>query len=189
MKGGQRVLVLEVPLTESFDEERMEFVTSSAIKLELEHSLVSLSKWEAKFEKPFLSNTEKTSEESLWYIKCMTLTPDVPPEVFSLLTEKHIKEISDYINGKQTATWFRDDPSRPRSHEVITGEIIYYWMLSLNINIEAENWHLNRLITLIRVVQEKNAPPKKRTRTEQADLARQRRELNEQRRRQFASNG
>lgn len=112
----------------------------------------------------------------------MTLTPDVPPEVFSKLTKQNVEDVIAYINGKQTATWFREDPNRPRSHEIITGEIIYYWMLSLNINIEAENWHLNRLITLVRVVNEKNAPPKK---MKPEDLARQRAEINRRRQAEF----
>jgi len=155
------VLVIEVPMTEAFDESKMEFVTTSAYKLELEHSLVSLSKWEQKFEKPFLSNDEKTPEETLWYVKAMSLNPEVPPEVFSKLTNEHISKISEYINGNHTATWFREDPNRPRSHEVFTNEVFYYYMLTLSIDISAENWHLNRLITLIRVTNEKNAPPKK----------------------------
>jgi hypothetical protein len=182
------VLIIEVPLEESFDEEKMEFVTTSAYKLELEHSLVSLSKWEAKFEKPFLSNEDKTAEESLWYIEAMTITPDVPPEVFAKLSQKNIDDVSAYINGKQTATWFREDPNKPKSREIITGEIIYYWMLSLNIDQECENWHLNRLITLIRVVNEKNAPPKKAGRMDRAEMARRRNELNQRRLAESAAN-
>lgn len=176
------MLTIEVTTEESFDEERMQFVTTSTYKLELEHSLVSLSKWEAKFGKPFLSNDEKTAEETLWYIReAMTLTPDVPPEIFAKLSEANIEQINDYINDKQTATWFREDPSRPRSREIITAEIIYYWMLSLNISKEHEHWHLNRLITLVRTVSEKNQPPKKNGRTDRAEMARRRAELNQQR--------
>src|SRR5690242_5372433 len=160
----------------------MKFVTTSAYKLELEHSLVSLSKWEQKFKKPFLSSEDKTAEETLWYIReAMTLTPDVPPEIFNQLSNANIEQINEYINDKATATWFREDPNRPRNREIITAEIIYYWMLSLNISKEHEDWHLNRLITLIRTVSEKNQPPKKTARTSQAELARQRSELNRQR--------
>lgn len=176
------MLVIEVPLEESFDEERMEFLTTSAYRLELEHSLASLSKWESKFEKPFLSADEKTAEESLWYIQAMTLTPNVPPEIFAKLSQENITEITEYINGKQTATWFREDPNKPKNrNEIITAEVIYYWMLSLNISKDCEDWHLNRLITLIRTTSEKNAPPKKKGRVDHAEMARQRNAVNQRR--------
>lgn len=180
------MLRIDVPMEEAFDEEREEFVVTSAFKLELEHSLVSLSKWEQKFEKPFLSKEEKTAEEALWYIEAMTLTPDVPPEVYSRLSQENVTAINEYINGKHSATWFREDPSRPQNREIITSEVIYYWMLSMNIGMECETWHLNRLITLIRVTNEKNAPPKKMSR---ADAARQRSQSNKQRQAQLGSRG
>lgn len=176
------MLTIEVTIEESYDEERMLFVTTIAQTLELEHSLASLSKWEQKYKKPFLSSEDKTAEETLYYIReCMTLTPNVPPGVFSKLSEQNIIEINDYINDKATATWFREDPSRQRNREIITAEIIYYWMLSLNIAKEHETWHLNRLITLIRTVSEKNQPPKKMTRNDRAEALRQRDEINRQR--------
>ena len=180
------MLVIEVPLTESYDEEKEEFVIESSFKLELEHSLVSLSKWEQKFEKPFLSNEPKTAEETLWYVEAMTLTPDVPPEVFASLTNENIQSINNYINAKMTATWFRETGPGSQNREIITSEVIYYWMLTLNIDIDCENWHLNRLITLVRVTNEKNAPPKKVSR---AEAARQRSELNKRRQAQYATQG
>jgi hypothetical protein len=180
------VLAIEVPMSEGFNEETKEFVPADVIKLELEHSLVSLSKWESKFEKPFLSTDDKTSEEILFYLKAMTLTPDVPDEVYLKLTMDHIKEIDAYIGAKMTATWFREDVNRGRQREVITAELIYYWMFSSGIDMTCENWHLNRLFTLIKVFSEKNKPSKKMTR---AEMAQQQRALNAQRRAQLGSSG
>lgn len=181
------MLVIDVPLAESFDEEKSEFVVTKFYRLELEHSLVSLSKWEERFKKPFLSDTEKTQEETLWYIQAMAGTKEIPPEVFYHITEEHSTQISEYINDKATATWFREDKNRPRNREIITAEIIYYWMLSLNIDKAFEYWHLNRLITQIRVVNEKNAPPKKMSRSEQADRMQRQAELNRRRQAEMAA--
>ena len=180
------MLAIEVPMSEGFNEETKEFVPADVIKLELEHSLVSLSKWESKFEKPFLSTENKTPEEILYYVQVMTLTPDVPPEVFLKLTEENIKAIDDYVGAKMTATWFREDANRGRSRETITAELVYYWMFSSGIPKECEDWHLNRLFTLIKVFSEKNKPQKRMSRSE---IARQQRELNAQRRARLGTSG
>lgn len=179
------MLQLQVPMSESFDEVSNLFITSY-YAMELEHSLVSLSKWEAFFEKPFLSPADKTDEEILWYVRAMTVSPNTPPEVFLRLSQKNFSEINDYINGKSTATTFREMPHSPSSKEVITAEIIRYWMIALNIPAEYESWHLNQLFALIRVTNLKNAPAKKMGRQE---AARRQQSLNAQRLAQLGTRG
>lgn len=180
------MLRLRVGGTESFDEKTNEFVKVGGTVLELEHSLVSLSKWEEIFEKPFLGKEEKTPEEVVTYIKCMCLDPDIPPGVLQELGEDDFAAINEHMNRKMTATWFRDAPGAPKSSEVITAELIYYWMTVFHIPFEAERWHLNKLFTLIRICNVKTAKPKKMSRAEEAA---RRRELNAQRRAQLGTTG
>ncbi len=179
------MLNISVPMVEAFDDDKQEFIVAEAFDLSFEHSLASLSKWEGFWHKPFLSNEEKTAEETNWYIKAMITTPDVPPEVFSRLSNHQIHQINEYIGEKMTATWFREEKGRP-NREIITAEIIYYWMISLNIPFECQHWHLNRLLTLIRVCNQKNAPAKKMTPRQAAE---QQRNLNAQRKARLGTRG
>lgn len=180
------MLTITVPGQEFFDETTSEFFETPSYTLELEHSLVSLSKWESRFEKPFLGKDEKSTEEVIGYIECMTLTPGIPSEVFQRLTQNNLDEINAYIGAKMTATTFKELPKKATSTEYVSAELIYYWMVALNIPSEYEDWHLNRLFTLIKVANEKNQPQKKMSRRE---AIAQQRALNAQRRAQAGSNG
>ena len=164
------MLQITVPLgPEEWDEKKREFVEPKTQVLQLEHSLVSLSKWESKWCRPFLSKPPRTHEETLDYIKCMTLTKNVNPEVYNHITRTNIQEINDYIDAPMTATTFSKDESGKRNREIITAELLYYWMIDAKIPFEWQKWHLNRLITLIRVCSIKNTPPKKRSSRETAN--------------------
>lgn len=147
---------------EKYDELTNTFQYSDECVITLEHSLVSLSKWESKWHKPFLTKDEKTLEEIIDYIKCMTITKNVDEEVYSRLTNEHLQAVRDYIENPMTATTFSNlQEGRKINREIITSEIIYYWMTVFNIPFECEKWHLNRLLTLINVCNIKNSPPKK----------------------------
>lgn len=159
-----QILIPESP--EQWDEEKEEFIASKEQVLQLEHSLVSISKWESKWNKCFLSSQEKTPEETLDYIKCMTLTKNVNDDIYQKLTEENIKAVNSYIEAPMTATYFYEEEKGRGSREKITSELIYYWMISMNIPFECQKWHLNRLLTLIKVCSIKNAPPKRRSKRE-----------------------
>jgi hypothetical protein len=180
------VLTIIVQGDELFDEATGEFLDRDGFTLDLEHSLVSLSKWESFFEKPFLGKDEKTTAEVFQYIKFMTVTPEVPEEIWQKLSQDNVNAINRYIDAKMTATWFSEQPGAPTSKDVITAELIYYWMITFQIPFECENWHLNRLFTLIRVCNIKQSKPKKMSR---AEIAARNRALNEQRKKQFNTKG
>lgn len=175
-----------------WDEANQQFIYPEEVTLQLEHSLVSLSKWEEIWEVPFLSDTQKTNEQVVSYIKCMTLN-QVDDLAYTMLTQKNFDDIGEYINRKMTATWFTEQKTGPSNpfvkKPIITAEIIYYWMIALTIPQEYETWHINKLFTLIKVCNEKNAPPKKGPRMGKRAMADQRRALNEQRMSQFGTSG
>lgn len=180
------MLQLVIPATEQWDEFRQEFVHVKEQTLQLEHSLVSLSKWESKWCKSFFARQEKTYEETIDYIKCMTLTQNVKDETYYCLTNDHLTQIYKYIEAPMTATRFSDDKNTKTNRETITSELIYYWMIALNIPFECQKWHLNRLLTLIQVCNIKNQPPKKMGKR---DLMSRNAALNAARRKQLNTRG
>ena len=180
------MLRITVPATELWDEEKQQFVVFKGQTLQLEHSLVSVSKWESKWQKAFLTGKPKTADETLDYIKCMTLTQNVSADTYRYLSQDNIEEINKYISSPMTATYFSDQKQRRGSNETTTSELIYYWMIALNIPFECEKWHLNRLLTLIRVCSIKNGPQKKMS---QREILGQNAALNAARRKKLNSRG
>ena len=181
------MLTINIPQRRLWDEAHEEFLYTKGATLVLEHSLVSVSKWEMKWKKPFLGS-EHTNAEMIDYVRCMTISQNVDPEVYQYIDKNTLKIVDDYINDKMTATWFseKNGPKGKSSPQKITNEIIYYWMISLGIPFECQKWHLNRLLTLIRVCELKNAPKKKMSK--KATLA-QNAALNAQRRKSRGSKG
>lgn len=168
------MLEISVAMEESFDENRSKFVVTASVTVALEHSLVSVSKWESLWKEAFLGKKEKTSQQILSYVKLMIIDHELPPGVFQKLIENHMATIQAYIADEATATKLYNDPNAPTSRETITSELVYYWMISMNIPVEFQHWHFNRLITLIRVINLKNTPKKKMSSNERRALNRSR---------------
>lgn len=181
------MLTITIPATELWDERKQEFVSTKERTLQLEHSLLSLSKWESKWCKPFLTREAKTVEETVDYIRCMTVTQNVDPSVYDFLTNENIAAVNEYIAAPMTATWFSDDKKGKSSNEQITSELIYYWMIALQIPFDpCQKWHLNRLLTLVKVCNIKNQPPKKMGKR---DILSRNAALNAARKKQLGTNG
>lgn len=180
------MLEIIIPGREHYDEKRNEFIYTQERVLRLEHSLVSISKWESKWHKPFLSNNEKTVDEIIDYVRCMTITQSVDIDVYNCLTEDNMRAINDYIDAPMTATTFNNMRNQAGNREVITSEIIYYWMITFNIPFECEKWHLNRLLTLVKVCNLKSNPPKKMSKQE---IINRNKQLNAERRKRLNTNG
>lgn len=173
------------PSPDKWDPIKEEFVPGTEEwTITLEHSLITISKWEEKHLKPFIGDGtdkyKKTPEEMMDYFKCMTRTKNVPEEVYDALTTENIKEINEYINAPMTATVINYNKKRPPKKRVQTAETIYASMIALGIPSRFEKWHINKLLTLIEVVNIENDPnPKKMSRME---ILAQNKSLNEMRR-------
>jgi len=188
------MLQLILPEGEFFNDETEEFIVTKACVLKLEHSLISISKWESRWKLSFLNTTEKTTNQSIDYIRCMTLNPPEDDKVYLSITNKQMELINAYIADDMTATWFKKELKTPGGIKgnIITSELIYYWMDSHQISWEAQKWHLNRLMTLIKVhtvkAEEAEAKSKKK-RTPANEIVTRNRALNEQRRQALGSKG
>lgn len=183
------MLSITIPEREFFNSETNTFSHTESTVLNLEHSLVAISKWESKWHKPFLSDDNKTNEETVDYIRCMTLNKNVDPLVYYSIPVAEQTRIADYIEDSMTATWFSEDkdkPKRKRKGKIITSEVIYGWLVSLNIPFECETWHLNRLLTLIRVCSINNEPKKK---MKASEITKRNAELNAARRKALHTSG
>lgn len=180
------MLEITLPKRELWDEAKNRFVDLPEQTLRLEHSLVSLSKWESKWCKPFLSSQQKTYEEFMDYVKMMTITQNVDAMQFTYIDDQSLLKIKEYIEAPMTATTFSDNGKGKRNKEIVTAELIYYWMVSLQIPFECQKWHLNKLLTLIKVCSIKNEPPKKMSKRE---LMNRNTALNEARRKKLNSKG
>lgn len=179
------MLRIHIDEQQYLNESTNEIITVKAQTLQMEHSLVSISKWESKWHVPFLGKQEKTQEQILDYLNCMTLTQNVDPNVFLFLSNDTVKKINEYISDPMTATTISDYGAK-KSREIITSEVIYFWMVNFNIPFECQKWHLNRLLTLIEVCNAKNSPGKKMSRSE---VMNRNRMLNEARRKKYQSKG
>lgn len=180
------MLQITIQGTEMFDERTNKFIIVKGATLQLEHSLVSLSKWESKWKTHYLNNSDITPEMSIDYVRCMTTTQNVDPRVYENLTQENMDAIRKYIDDPMTATTFKKS-NKPPNRGIVTAEIIYYWMVALQIPFDpCQKWHLNRLLTLIRVCDEKNSPKKKMSKR---DAMAQQRSLNAARRARYHTNG
>lgn len=178
------MLKIVIPGLELFDENTNEFIEIKGQTIALEHSLVSISKWESKWKVPFMNNKSMTNEQVLDYIRCMTLTQNVNPILYTNLSQEHLIAIRNYIDDPMTATWFNE--TKKVNREIITSELIYYWMIESNVPMECQKWHLNRLLTLIKVINDKREPKKKMSRR---DIYKQNAALNAARKARLHTHG
>ena len=185
------MLEIKVDSHEGYNEKTNEFINIQPVTLQLEHSLISISKWESKWHKPFLQSSNNLSQEEIIdYIKCMTVSPgNVDDKVYYFLSQDNVTSIIDYIKNPMTATWFKQDDKKPPSKEIITSELIYYWMVALQIPFECQKWHLNRLLVLIRVCNVKNEESMSKNKMSKRELMSRNAALNAQRKARLHTKG
>lgn len=176
------MLEIPIPPQEIWDPVKEKFIKYDGGVIKMEHSLRAIQKWEAKYKKPFLSKEEKTEDEVLFYLKCMTLNK-VDDVAYSLLTNSDMEDISNYISEQRTATTIKT--SSKGSRKVPTAEVMYYWLSALQIPFEVADWHLSQLLTLVEVANELNNPKKMK----KSEVYNQYDALNEMRKAKYKTKG
>lgn len=186
------MIQIVVPKGEVFDNTNQLFrrVTKDTT-LQLEHSLISLQKWEAKWHVPFLSSKEKTLEQTIDYIRCMCLTPNVKEDVFYCIPTTEMVRIADYIDDPMTATTVRHrgKPGGAKKKKIVTAEVIYYWMVALNIPTEYRKWHLNQLLMLIQVINAENESQNPKNKRKKHEILADYRAINEANKKLYNTKG
>lgn len=180
------MLIVSIPSVEAYDEETEQFVSLPGGTLHLEHNLLSLSKWESITHKHLIGNKDVTGEDLLKYVECMVQDEEFDPTILNRLPSEELKRINDYISDTMTATRVKDRSNAKDSGEYTSSELIYYWMIACQIPFTCETWHINRLLTLIRVCNAKAEPGKKMS---QSEIMSQNRELNRARRKALGTRG
>lgn len=189
-----KIKIPDQPDEQLWDETNECFVYIPGAKgceLNLEHSLLSISKWESIWCKAFLQETDRSLEENISYLECMTVTPNnVDPEIFKRIPQSEFDRINKYINNPSTATTFGGTKvtGGKKHDEYISSELIYYWMVAYNIPFECQKWHLNRLLTLIRICEIKN-DPKSQKKMSTNEIIKNYDKLNEARRKAMHTKG
>ena len=187
------MIQIVVPKSEVFDNTNQIFrrVTKETT-LQLEHSLISLQKWEARWHTPFLVKKGKTLEQTIDYIRCMCLTPNVKEDVFYCIPKSEMTRIANYIDDPMTATTVTTrgkGPGPKKKNKIVTAEVIYYWMISLNIPNEYRKWHLNQLLMLIRVINAENASNDPNNKRKKHEVLADYRAINEANKKRFNTKG
>lgn len=180
------MLTITILGTELFNDKDQTFSTEGDVTLDFEHSLVSLSKWESKHKIPFLSSSSKTQDQILDYLKLMVVTPNADVSAIERCSQPQLNVLQAYIDSAESATTFGEMPGRTGPGEVITSELIYYWLVAFTIPFECQSWHLNRLFSLIRICNIKNAKPTKMSKNE---VAQRNRDLNARRKAELNTSG
>lgn len=181
-------LTVVIPAEDRWDPKTKKFVTlTNDYELTLEHSLLSISKWEQKWHKPFLDDrSNKTYEETCDYIRCMTITQHIPSEVYNHIPDDVINQVNQYIDDPATASWFNESNSNNKGigkdGSIVTNEIVYYWMIELGIPESYQKWHFNHLMTLIKVIDIKRGENDPKNKMSQNEVLMQQARLNKQRR-------
>lgn len=182
------MLELHLPAEEVFDRKESKIYKLPEITLRLEHSLLTISKWETIWELPFLSEEKKTNDQLHSYVSIMA-GGNLEEETLNRLGQSHYEKLNTYLNAKHSATWFSDPPNQRKSTQTVTSELIYFWMTTYNIPFECENWPFARLMNLIRIASIKNDPDKGKKKRNKSQMLSERAMLNQKRREELGTTG